>query len=196
MKGYTAIVDSLEVSLSDDNVDRPKLNDNHWDEYYLRDMSEKFCLLFLFELASKHGAEHLVRASFVEKWLAKQNWGDGEEERQKNFRNYVTNPNRQNRIVDIIKLLQESKPGLKALVKNKLITEDDEKSGGILDDVYFEISMGAGEANVEQQGPRNHQHSAEEQRLRRQHREAMVFNDGTRPIGRQDIIERGRDSPS
>jgi hypothetical protein len=37
---------------------------------------------------------------------------------------------------------------------------------------------------------RAREHSVEEQRLRRQHREAMVLNDGTRPLGREDIIER------
>jgi len=32
--------------------------------------------------------------------------------------------------------------------------------------------------------------SSEEEHLRRRHREAMVLNDGTRPLGRGDIIER------
>ena len=39
-------------------------------------------------------------------------------------------------------------------------------------------------------GVRHPEQSVEEQRLRHRHREAMVFNDGTRPLNSEDIIQR------
>lgn len=199
-KAYSALVRSLEMSLADD-VERPKLDDNHWDEYFLRDMAEKFCLLFINELTTKHGVDLLVRAKFVEKWLAKQNWGADKDERQKNFFEYMNNLNKQNRIVDIVGKIQKTSAGRRALRRAKLVPKDEpavDSSPG----VYLEISMGIDEGEgaaaraSEQTGTRTRELTAEEQRLRRQNREAMVFNDGTRPIGREDIIERGHDSPN
>jgi hypothetical protein len=189
------------MSLADDD-DRPELSDSHWDEYFLRDMAEKFCLLFANELIGKHGPGMLIAAKFVEKWLAKQNWGKDEKTRQKNFQAYINNPNKQNRIVEIVKNIQETRAGMKALRRAKLMSKEDVASAEENRySVYLEISMGteenvANERAPEQQGPRSRDQTAEEQRLRRQHREAMVFNDGTRPIGREDIIERGHDSPN
>jgi hypothetical protein len=197
-KAYSALVRSLEVSLEDD-VERPKLNDNHWDEYFLRDMAEKFCLLFINELINKYGVEQLIKAKFVEKWLVQQNWGDDDKERQKNFHDYMTNVNKQNRIVEIVKHIQESHLGRKALRKAKLTTKESSEENRL--GVYLEISMAVDDNDddtrlVEQTGARAREQTEEGQRLRRQHREAMVLNDGTRPIGREDIIERGHDSPS
>jgi hypothetical protein len=39
---------------------------------------------------------------------------------------------------------------------------------------------------------RRRDQSSEEEHIRRRHREAMVLNDGTRPLGRGDIIQRER----
>ncbi|KAH6998367.1 hypothetical protein BGZ61DRAFT_408233 [Ilyonectria robusta] len=193
-KAYSALVRSLELSLTD--VERPRLTDSHWDEYYLRDMAERFCLMFILELINKYGASMLVKARFVEKWLAKQDWGDASEERRRNFKNYMQLKG--NRIVDIVDKIRLSKRGLRALEKAGLIDKEvSRRRIRELPDLIMEIEEDIqGGPLAEQQVPRTREHSAEEQRLRRQHREAMVLNDGTRPLGREDIIERDHGSPT
>ncbi|KAG7127001.1 hypothetical protein HYQ45_010134 [Verticillium longisporum] len=198
-KAYTALVRSLELSL--DDVEHESLDDKYWDEYYLRDMAERFCLMFILELINKYGAEMLVKAKFVEKWLAKQKWGEGEDERRENFTYYLDHKN--NRIVDIVTRITHTTEGSKALnacnlpVESKFhVTIAAETEEGFL--VALQPAGRAADVDDDQAAenvPRSRDHSAEEQRLRRQHREAMVFNDGTRPIGREDIIERNSGSP-
>ncbi|KPM44694.1 hypothetical protein AK830_g1827 [Neonectria ditissima] len=193
-KAYSALVRSLELSLTD--VERPKLTDSHWDEYYLRDMAERFCLMFILELINKYGASMLVKAKFVEKWLAQQDWGDSPEERRSNFKSYMQLKG--NRIVDIVDKIRLSRRGLKAMEKAGLIDKENSRRRiRELPDLIMEIEEETtGGPLAEQQVPRTREHSAEEQRLRRQHREAMVLNDGTRPLGREDIIERDHSSPT
>lgn len=194
MKAYSALVRSLELSL--DDVERPKLADSHWDEYYLRDMAERFCLMFTLELVNKYGANSLVKAGFVEKWLAKQNWGESPEERRRNFKDYMEFKN--NRVVDIVNRIKHSRRGLRALEKTGLIDKENTRRRiRELPDLIMEIQEeGSGVSLMERQVPRTREHSAEEQRLRRQHREAMVLNDGTRPLAREDIIERNHSPPT
>ncbi|KAF4988547.1 hypothetical protein FDECE_14996 [Fusarium decemcellulare] len=194
-KAYSALVRSLELSL--DDVERPSLTDSHWDEYYLRDMAERFCLMFILELVNKYGANMLVKARFVEKWLAKQEWGDDIEERRRNFKDYMSL--KTNRIVEIVDRIKHTRRGLKALEKAGLVDpENSRRRIRELPDLIMEIDEAASEPLTGQQVqvPRTREHSAEEQRLRRQHREAMVLNDGTRPLGREDIIERDHRSSS
>lgn len=193
-KAYSALVRSLELSLGD--AKRPDLTDSHWDEYYLRDMAERFCLMFILELINKYGAHALIQAKFVEKWLAKQEWGNTPEERRRSFKDYMNLKN--NRIVDIVNRIKHSRRGLRALEKAGLIDKDSTRRRiRELPDLIMEIEEETISGPlVEQQVPRTREHSAEEQRLRRQHREAMVLNDGTRPLGREDIIEREHGSPS
>ncbi|PNY28421.1 Uncharacterized protein TCAP_01647 [Tolypocladium capitatum] len=187
-RAYSALVRSLELSLQD--VEPPDLSNSHWDEYYLRDMAERFCLMFTLELINKYGASLLIKAGFVEKWLAKQNWGDDAPERRRRFKDYMDLKN--NRLVDIVSRIRHSKRGLRALEKAGLM--DKENSGRRirdLPDLIMEVEEeGTEERPADQQPRRTREHSAEERRLRRQHREAMVLNDGTRPLGYRDIIER------
>ncbi|KAF4996910.1 hypothetical protein FGRMN_4231 [Fusarium graminum] len=191
---YSALVSSLELSLND--TERPDLTDSHWDEYYLRDMAERFCLMFVLELVNKYGAVMLVKARFVEKWLAKQDWGDTPEERRRNFKDYMAL--KANRIVEIVDRIKESRRGLRALEKAGLIDKENSRRRiRELPDLIMEIEEEAGNLPlVEPRATRTREHSAEEQRLRRQHREAMVLNDGTRPLAREDIIEREHSSPA
>lgn len=183
---------SLELSL--DDAGRPDLNDPHWDEYYLRDMAERFCLMFALELSSKYGASMLVKAKFVEKWLARQRWGVDQEERTRNFKAYMDT--KTNRIVDIVKHVKRSRRGLHALQRAGLMGKGSSRRRmQQLPEVLREFD-GELTGNDERNVPRTREHSAEEQRLRRQHREAMVLNDGTRPLGREDIIEREHGSPT
>lgn len=186
---------SLELSL--DDVDRPSLEDYHWDEYYLRDMAEKFCLMFVQALVNKNGASMLVKAKFVDKWLAKQDWGSSPLERRRRFAEYMGYKN--NRIVEIVNRIRHSRRGLRALEKAGLIGEGlARRHIQELPDLVMEMETQFIRESIEgpdPQPPRTREQSEDEQRLRRQHREAMVLNDGTRPLGRQDIIERDHGSP-
>lgn len=186
---------SLELCL--DDVERPSLEDYHWDEYYIRDMAERFCLMFILELINKNGVSMLVKAKFVEKWLAKQDWGSTPLERRRRFAEYMGYKN--NRIVDIVNRIRHSRRGLRALEKAGLIGEGlARRQMQELPDLVMELDLEDLQDTaeiLESQVPRTRDQSAEEQRLRRQHREAMVLNDGTRPLGREDIIERDHGSP-
>jgi hypothetical protein len=191
-KAYSALVRCLELCLYDNPP--PDLTDSHWDEYYLRDMAERFCFMFLVELTNKYGPNLLIRAKFVEKWLARQDWGDAPEERRRSFKDYMDF--RANRIVDVVTKIRLDRRGRKALNKAGLMDKTDSRLNempGLIMEVEEEAQNGP---LAEQQVPRTREHSAEEQRLRRQHREAMVLNDGTRPLGRDDIIERDHGSPA
>ncbi|KAM0481299.1 hypothetical protein ACHAPE_003263 [Trichoderma viride] len=192
-RAYSALVRCMELCM--ESTDLPIVTNIHWDEYYLRDMGERFCLMFLTELINKYGATMLVKAKFVEKWLSKQDWGSTGEERRRNFKDYTDLRN--NRITDIINRIKHSRRGLRALEKAGLIDkESSRRRMRELPDLLMEVEEEiVGEQAGEQQSRRTREHSAEEQRLRRQHREAMVLNDGTRPLGREDIIERDA-SPS
>ena len=192
---------SLELSLKDSEP--PDLSNAHWDEYYLRDMAERFCLMFILELTNKYGATMLIKAKFVERWLAKQDWGEEPVERRRRFKEYMDL--KSNRLVDIVSRIKHVKRGLRALERAGLIDKDSSRRRiRELPDVVMEIEeeivmeqpaeQPADEA-ADQQARRAGEHSAEERRLRRQHREAMVLNDGSRPLGREDIIERDPGSP-
>ena len=193
-KAYRALVRSLELSLEDSEP--PDLSNAHWDEYYLRDMAERFCLMFSLELINKYGATMLVKAQFVERWLAKQDWGEGPQERRRRFKDYMDL--KSNRVVEIVNRIKHLKRGLRALEKAGLMDKDSSRRRiRELPDLLMEIEEEiVAEQPAEQQSRRTREHSAEERRLRRQHREAMVLNDGTRPLGRGDIIERDHGSPT
>ena len=179
---------SLELSL--DDVERPQLDDPTWDEYYLRDMAERFCLMFVLELTNKYPARTLVKAGFVQKWLARQEWGDEPDTRQRNFEAYMSL--KTNRIVEIVNRIRQCRRGFRALSAAGLIAPVEPKPQAKEDaDMVGEFGPGSEPHSFL---PRTREHSVEEQRLRRQHREAMVLNDGTRPLGRGDIIERDHES--
>lgn len=193
-QAYSALVRSLELSL--DDAPRPKLDDPYWDEFYLRDMAERICLMFVLELVNKNGAGMLVRAKFVEKWLAKQEWGQDPQERRKVFAEYMEHKN--NRIVHIISRVKHTHAGLRALYRAGLVEKHDaRRQRNELPDLIMSVEPEVLHESIEiiePQVPRTREQSIEEQRLRRQHREAMVLNDGTRPLAREDIIERDHDS--
>ncbi|OAA43223.1 hypothetical protein NOR_04590 [Metarhizium rileyi] len=191
-RAYTALVRSLELSLRD--TEPPDLTNNHWDEYYVRDMSERFCLMFIHELISKYGSNALIKAKFVEKWLAKQKWGEDPAARIHNFKAYMDL--KDNRLVEVVDRIKSSKRGLRALEQAGLINNSRRltRTTDVIMEIEEEIVGEAGPVNRVRRPMR--ETSAEEQRLRRQHREAMVLNDGTRPFGREDIIERDHGSPT
>ncbi|UKZ51584.1 hypothetical protein TrVGV298_005345 [Trichoderma virens] len=176
-RAYSALVRCMELCM--ESADLPDVTDIHWDEYFLRDMGERFCLMFITELINKYGATMLVKA------------------KRRNFKDYMGFRN--NRITDIVNRIKHSRRGIRALEKAGLIDkESSRRRMRELPDLLMEVEeeIAAGEHSGEQQSRRTREHSAEEQRLRRQHREAMVLNDGTRPLGREDIIERDASPPA
>ncbi|PHH86498.1 hypothetical protein CDD83_10137 [Cordyceps sp. RAO-2017] len=193
-RACSALVRSLELSLEDGAP--PSLHNSHWDEYYLRDMAERFCLMFILELINKYGANVVVKAHFVDKWLAKQDWGSDAQQRRRKFKEYTEC--KSNRIVDIITGIKQSKRGIRALERAGLIDKESSRRRiRELPDLIMEIEEEiVAEPPGDAQVRRTREHSAEERRLRRQHREAMVINDGTRPLGREDIIQRDHGSPA
>lgn len=288
-QGYRALVRSLELSLSD--YEHEPLDDPLYDEYYLRDVNERRCLLLIYKLIHKYGVDRLIEAQFIERWLAQQPWtrdpkpkpksemnqnddddddnnennnnnnnknndnknrnrNSNNDERLQNFARYLER--KRNRISDICQHLTETRAGRRALVRARLLAkskskrpqrrradrasdqikvvleismaDDDENDPGNRDDgallrgEVFEGRSGIASSADDDDGddedvdedddfgdgdddhsnilvPRLRvDQSAEEQRLRRRHREAMVLNDGTHPPGRGDIIEREHDS--
>ncbi|KAG7292561.1 hypothetical protein NEMBOFW57_002596 [Staphylotrichum longicolle] len=197
-KAYAALVRCLELSL---DPEQEVLDDEDWDEYALRDMTEKLCLMFISQLLSCYDAEKLVKARFVEKWLAKQNWGPTEEIRQRNFAQYMRC--RGNRITDIVASIRGTRSGREALERAGLLpasppSESDPEDNAPLIERFSVLIPG----NINMSNLRDDDQtrllirslqggqSAEEQRVRHRHREAMVLNDGTRPVNSDDIIQR------
>ncbi|KAH8890954.1 hypothetical protein GQ53DRAFT_824179 [Thozetella sp. PMI_491] len=194
-KSYTAIVRSLELSR---DPDQEVLDDPVYDEWHLRDMSEKIGLTFLEQLLGHFPAEMLVKAKFVEKWLARQNWGKTPDERLLNFARYMAHKahlnNPVSKVAYIVGRIRESSSGKEALARADLLPRGgSEELGGRLS-LMLSLRMG-GEEVHERLLARTLDQSAEEQRLRHRHREAMVLNDGTRPFNSEDIIQRDLGSP-
>jgi hypothetical protein len=204
-KAYAALVRCLELSL---DPEQEVLDDEDWDEYPLRDMTEKLCLMFISQLLSCYEAEKLCKAGFVDKWLAKQNWGATEEDRRRNFAQYMRC--RANRITDIVSQIRGSNAGRDTLVKAGLLgprtpvpsDSDPEDNIPLIERFSVLLPSNINISNLREdeqarllirslQGAQ----SAEEQRVRHRHREAMVLNDGSHPVNRDDIIQRP-ESPS
>lgn len=190
-KSYSAIVRCLELSLG---PDQEVLDNDSWDDYPLRDITEKMCFVFLEQLVDHYGPERLIQSKFVERWLSKQNWGIAAEDRERNFHNYMLY--KDNKVRKLADTVRKTESGRAALVKCGLMSQEgaddfaaeQADNSNLLDtsgdryNLLLSINMG--------RTPRAQETSAEEQRIRHRNREAIVMNDGTRPIGRDDIIHR------
>jgi len=172
-RAYAALVRSLEIGLGD--VERPKLDDANWDEYHLRDVAEKMCLVIVYNLVQKHGPKMLLQAKFVEKWLAEQAWGDTEEDRQRNFAAY--RKSRVNNLIrDIIDIISNSRLGLSCLKEAKLMNMANRTSSGRRrSGLSISSSSDMPDDTVD---------------VRRRRREAIVIHDGEGPLNHGDIILR------
>ncbi|KAK0731613.1 hypothetical protein B0H67DRAFT_80235 [Lasiosphaeris hirsuta] len=195
-KAYAALVRSLELSI---DPEQEVLNDEHWDEYPMRDMTEKLGLMFISQLISRYDAEKLIKAKFVEKWLVKQNWGATTEERQENFMKYLQHKN--NRIADIISRIKNTHSGFDALKKSGLLAQDfgpsdesEEDNSHLVVADQFNLILRANMGEMREEDTTRllarTLRNLEDQRLRQRNREAMVLNDGSRPLNRDDIIQR------
>lgn len=178
---------SLEYSLTDYEHDPYDLE---WDNWILRDIVEKECLMLLASLVDKFGVDDLLKSRFVERWLAKQPWGTYEKERQVNFLESMRTLNRLNELV--LPLVRDL-AGRRQLCKAKLLPQDFEWELPGPRDVRMTNGEGTAGEDFDAmfvEGRRRRDQSSEEENIRRRHREAMVLNDGTRPLGRDDIIQR------
>ncbi|KAB5563457.1 hypothetical protein GE09DRAFT_783097 [Coniochaeta sp. 2T2.1] len=197
-RAYSALVRSLELCVPTEHKPEDKLNDKSYDEYYLRDMAEKLCLMFVSQLLHRYEVSNkLVKAKFVEKWLVKQYWGDNPEEVIANFTQYMDV--RENRVTEIVKHIIGCRKGREALVRTGLITQSTkdiiEGQGRNTRRMSYVLPIYTATDDSDENadrplGVRHPEQSVEEQRLRHRHREAMVFNDGTRPLNSEDIIQR------
>jgi len=148
--------------------------------------------LFIAQLIVKFkydALEGLVKYRFVERWLAKEPWGGTtEDDRQLNFMDSLS---KEARINNVALELFKYPPGRKQMEKVKLLPPAPPK---------LETRRTDGESTAGEdfegmfvvENRRRRDQSDEEEHLRRRHREAMVLNDGTRPLGRGDIFQRER----
>lgn len=187
-EAWVALVKSLEYSVTDY---KHNLFDPEWDNWHLRDVAEQGCLMVLGQLVDKFGPSGLVKARFVERWLSKEPWAEEESSRMVKFALSLTS---KHRLSDLTMPLFRDQAGRRQLIKAKLIPAELEKRRSPLD---VRMINGEGTAGEDLEGmfvtsrPRRDQ-SLEEDYIRRRHREAMVLNDGTRPLERGDIIQRER----
>lgn len=151
--------------------------------------------MVLTQLCEHCGVDGLVKARFVERWLAKEQWGESTEERQLLFMDVLSKGDAQ-RLNSILLALVQNSAGRKQLEDSKLIPKTDPMPRRFS---AFDTRMinGEGTAGEDFHGMsmdrrRRRNQSMDEEHLRRRHREAMVLNDGTRPLGRSDIFERER----
>lgn len=185
---YAALVKSLEYSLTDYEHAE---HDSEWDNWPMRDVAEQGCLMMLAQLADKCGTDGLVKARFIERWLVKEPWGDEERKRQLNF---VDSLRTQSRLTELTLPLVRDLTARRRLCKAKLLPTDFE-SEPTSRDVRMVNGEGTAGEDVDGmlvEGRRRRDQSSVEESIRRRHREAMVLNDGTRPLGRDDIIQRER----
>ncbi|KAG9236495.1 hypothetical protein BJ875DRAFT_225557 [Amylocarpus encephaloides] len=189
---YAALVTSLEYSLADY---KHNPYDKEWDNWQLRDAIEQECLIILAQLVCKFGVENLIKVRFVERFLAKEPWGKDDQERQNKFCESLHTRHQLSEL--ILPLVWDSK-GRNQLCASKLLPLDYEWEQPSPRDVRMTNGEGtAGEefhVEIEISGHlparRRRDQSSEEDSIRRRNREAMVLNDGTRPFGRDDIIQR------
>src|ERR1700760_4495066 len=95
-EAYAALVKSLEYSSTDYEHNA---FDPEWDNWYLRDVVEQGCLLLLAMLADKFGTDGLVASKFVERWLAKEPWGESDRDRSTTFAGILDKHQRLNDIL-------------------------------------------------------------------------------------------------
>lgn len=185
---YSALVKSLEYSLTDYEHNP---YDIEWDNWQLRDGVEQECLLLLSQLVDKFGVQGIIKARFVERFLGKEPWGNDDCERQVNFLQSLRTQNQLNGLT--LPLIRDV-TGRKQLSKAKLLPVDFEWDLPSSRDVRMTNGEGTAGEDFDgmfvEGGRRRRDQSSEEDSIRRRHREAMVLNDGTRPLGRDDIIQR------
>ncbi|KAL2072841.1 hypothetical protein VTL71DRAFT_12184 [Oculimacula yallundae] len=187
-EAWAALVKSLEYSVTDY---KHNLYESNWDNWYLRDVVERGCLMVLAQMVDSFGPSGLVKSRFVERWLAKEPWSKGEKDRMVNFQDSLLS---KNRLSELTLPLFRDRVGRKQLVRAKLVPAELAITASVRD---IKMINGEGTAGEDLEGMfvdnrRRRDQNTEEDSIRRRHREAMVLNDGTRPLERGDIIQRER----
>jgi hypothetical protein len=172
------------------------LYDKEWDDFDFRGAPERICILLLTHLVSEWGTNRLLDTHFVDQWLAKQNWGTTDKERQSNFAHLYNNRSR-TMLGDLVRRILQRETGLRQIMAVKLISDDLD----IFDDLEVRIeamraldmfeenlTLVGNEIDRLVAGRRREPGDDEGQRIRRQHRQAMVLNDGAHPLTMSDII--------
>lgn len=189
-KTYAALVKCLEYCITDYEHNE---YDSEWDNWGFRDVVERGCLSVLSQLVEKFGVEGLVKSRFVDRWLAKEPWGGTDEkQRQHNFRESLDKPHHLNRVC--LPLCRDER-GRRQLEEAGMIPQIPPLQSNVepaRDTRMINGEGTAGEDLATADSRRRRDQSSEGEHLRRRHREAMVLNDGTRPLERGDIIERER----
>ncbi|RKF55369.1 hypothetical protein GcC1_204009 [Golovinomyces cichoracearum] len=185
-KIYCALVSCLEHCTTDYEHNSFDLV---WDNWYFRDVVEQQALGMLILLVEKFGAKYLIRYRFIDRWLVKEPWGNTIDERQINFAKLILASDQ--KLNDLVSPILHNSTGVVQLKEVQLVTDvfptnlkyATEIQGYRLHDYTdtFFIDL----------AQRNSRISSDEYR-RRRNREAMVLNDGLRPLGRADIIHRER----
>lgn len=185
-RGYTALVKCLENCVSDYEHNEFDID---WDNWHFRDVVERTALEFVLQIVRKYGTDHLLRHRFVECWLVKEPWGNTEAERIANFTKFLREGDQ--KLNDIINPISLDYTGRTLLLKAKLVSDS-------MDEMMVNISTPEEISNADCYSDlstellrRRYQNSGNEN-MRRRHREAMVLNDGSRPLGRSDIFQRER----
>lgn len=173
-----------------------------WDNWTLRDIVEQIALLLLSQLTTKYGATGLIRSRFVPRWLAHEPYGTNQEETIENFV-HALDPSY--RLSEMLFPLFTNPAGRKQLIEAGLLPEGFQledphkdkkdvrmKNGeGTAGEIIAE--MAAAEEDFENMFPESTRRWRDQtSEARHRHREAMVLNDGTRPLGRGDIFQRER----
>lgn len=199
---FSALVTSLSLCVRDVRHDK---YDREYDNWDFRDVNEKLCLTIAHRLITTCGVSNLVKAGFVPRWLAKERWGKSEQERQENFKHCY----HQTSLLSYIILQVLGDPlGTKQLERAKLIGASrfqDQRDGRMTDGensagIICPASCLASVPTLTMDGIPLHtlamDRSPEEQRMRRNHRDAMVLHDGSEPLGADSIITRDAESSS
>ncbi|QSZ31281.1 hypothetical protein DSL72_000844 [Monilinia vaccinii-corymbosi] len=182
---YEALVRSLEYSVDDYEHHE---YDPYWDNWYLRDMAETSCLRIIYELLCKYDVDELLKAGFIERWLVKEPWGKTAETTAANFMDSLKKEKLLNRV--LVPIFNDAE-GRKRLEEAQLIPAKPDLAGRHLAmEGSEDQDMEDFEGTFAERRPRDQ--STAEEHLRRRHREAMVLNDGTRPLERGDIYEHQR----
>src|SRR5579871_1672428 len=95
--------------------------DKDFDNFDFRDPVERFCLLVLFRLTLEFGPDEIINAGIVQRWLAKEPWGNTEKERRENFKHCYSSM----RLSELIVRIAHHSRGLRELVIAKLVDKSD-----------------------------------------------------------------------
>jgi hypothetical protein len=187
---YSAVVTALKYSISDYHHDA---YDKDFDDFDFRDPAERLALLTVHCLILEFGVSGFVKAGLIPRWLAKEPFGETDAEKQDNVMNLLRRGNTLSYIV--LRLIKDPR----SLAQLKVAGLVHQSLDIINDKIDVRMINGEGTAGemeapdmdfLEGSTSRVREQSIEEQNRRRRHREAMVLNDGSQPIGRESIYER------